>query len=475
MDTNYWKEIIDIFNTQRLISGKILKKVPGGVTVDVMGQKGFMPWSQIPIKLKSETESLIDNIVDFYILKINAKVENIVVSRHPLIEKEHEDLFFEKFKMIKIGSTYDGIVKNVVPYGAFVTIEGIIDGLIQSKDLSWRFFEDINDVVKVGDSIKVKVTKINQENHKISLSHKDCEPSPWETIDETIYYKDAIIKVSVIKITEYGLLVLLPNGCQGYLDKSEITWEDDNPDIGNLFNIGQQIEVLIKFINKNKGQLQVSLKRLKDKPADYIRPGIRLVCTIDHEDQDGLFLYTSKNLPVYLPFSEISWIKKYNINDYVKNNKVQVVIIANHKNGHPNIASIRHMYKDPMSEYTKDSYHKGIVSGEAYSVYYINFSDGLTGIIPKKTLRKIRLARGQEVKTCVVEADTNTRHLILDLAIESEFTGNDIMLLLHLSPGREIGILKKHLKDAILDGLIGTSYSEGKDFVMQKAIELNII
>ena len=475
MGMNDWKEIFDVYNTQKLISGKILKKNPGGVTVDVMGQNGFLPWSQIPPRLKSDPESITEHSVDFSILKLNAFGNNIVVSRQAVLQKEKEEQHLESLKKIEIGGIYDGVVKNVVDYGAFVTIEGSIDGLIPSKDLSWRFFENINDVVKVGDPIKVKVIKINQENHKISLSHKACEPSPWETIDETIYYKDAIIKVSVIKMGEYGLLVSLPNGCQGILDKNEITWEDDNPDIEKLFKINQQLEVKIRSINKNKGQLHVSLKRLTNKPADYIRPGIRLVCTIDHEDKDGLYLSTSKKMPVYLPFSEISWIKKYDIKDYIKNNKVQVVIIANHVGGHQNIGSIRHMYKDPMSEYAKGTFHKGVISGETYKVYFVNFKDGLTGIIPKKSLGNITLSRNQTVNTCVVEADKETRHLILDYSLESEFTGNDIMNMLNLRPGREVGLLKRHLKDAIIDGVIDTSYSAGENFVKQKAAELGII
>ena len=128
-----------------------------------------------------------------------------------------------------------------------------------------------------------------------------------------------------------------------------------------------------------------------------------------------------------------------------------------------------------MSEYAKGTFHKGVISGETYKVYFVNFKDGLTGIIPKKSLGNITLSRNQTVNTCVVEADKETRHLILDYSLESEFTGNDIMNMLNLRPGREVGLLKRHLKDAIIDGVIDTSYSAGENFVKQKAAELGII
>lgn len=465
-----WKEIISKYNTQELIFGKIQKKIPGGVIVDVLGENGFLPWSQLPSSFKTNDESIIGCSVEFVIHKLNTSCDNIIVSRQAILKKEKEEERIENLKKIEVGGIYDGVVKKIVSYGVIVTIANIIDGLIPVKELTWQFFENINDVVNVNDPIKVKVISVDEENQKIGLSHKACELSPWETWDDNIYHKDAIIKGKIIKIVDSGLCLLIPNGCQALLYKNEITWENSSPDINSLFDVGQELEVKITNINKKKKQLHVSLKRMDSKSADYIRPGVKLMCTIDHDDDDGLHLVSAKNQMVFLPHKEISWGKKYDLADYVRNNRVQVIIIANQVGGHKNIASIRRLHDDPMLSYTIGSIRKGIVSGETFKVYFINFKDGLTGIILKNSL-EIKLYKNQEVKTSVVEADTEKRHLVLKYVIESEFTGNDIMKELHIGPCREVGILKKRLLDAVNDGIVDTSYSAGRTFIKQIASE----
>ena len=220
MSTINWLEIFNKYNTQEIIMGKILKKVPGGLIVNVFGTEGFLPGSQVPQNLKEKGEGIINNDINFKLIKINAFANNIVVSRTEILEQEKNNAYIEAMKDIHVGDIYDAVVKNIVSYGVFVTINNKIDGLIPSKELSWKFVNDNSQIVSINDKIKVKVINIDVKSHKISLSHKECIPSPWITMNSNVYYKNAIIDVTVSRVIEHGVIVTLENvacygGCMG--------------------------------------------------------------------------------------------------------------------------------------------------------------------------------------------------------------------------------------------------------------------
>ena len=174
MSTISWLEIFDKYNTQEIIMGKILKKVPGGFIVNVFGTEGFLPGSQVPQSLKEKGEGIVNNDINFKLIKINAFANNIVVSRTEIFEQEKKDAYIEAMKDIHVGDIYDAVVKNIVSYGVFATINNKIDGLIPSNELSWQYVNDISQIVSINDTIKVKVIKID-ESGKISLSMKQAE------------------------------------------------------------------------------------------------------------------------------------------------------------------------------------------------------------------------------------------------------------------------------------------------------------
>lgn len=476
MNTVNWLQIFEKYNTQEAITGKVLKKIPGGLTVSVYGTEAFLPWSQVPKNLKDMGENIIDTDINFKLLKINAFGNNIVVSRTEILEQEKEDAYQEAVKNIRVGDIYDAVVKNVVSYGVFVTINDKIDGLIPSKELSWQFISDNNQIVSINDTIKVKVIDIDENSHRISLSHKECVPSPWESIDSTIYYRNAILDVHVSRIIEHGVIVALENGCQGMLPSKEVSWDETEPNLNSMFKIGEKLTVKLLSIDSEKRRFYVSLKQIQDKPANFIHVGKRLYCTIDYETKEGLYLLTNRNIPVFLPKTEISWVKNYTLNEYMNRaGKLQVIVIDNAHGEMPTIVSIKQMYQDPMNAYTPNSIHKGNVSGELAKVYFVNFTDGLTGIILKESLRGHKLKKGADIRTKVISSDKENRRIILELHRESEFTGNDIMEMLNLKPSREVGILKKMLSDAVANGEIDCSYDAGASYVREKSKQLGFV
>ena len=187
MSTINWLEIFNKYNTQEIIMGKILKKVPGGFIVNVFGTEGFLPGSQVPQSLKEKGEGIVNNDINFKLIKINAFANNIVVSRTEILEQEKNNAYIEAMKDIHVGDIYDAVVKNIVSYGVFVTINNKIDGLIPSKELSWKFVNDNSQIVSINDKIKVKVINIDVKSHKISLSHKECIPSPSKSMNRNVY------------------------------------------------------------------------------------------------------------------------------------------------------------------------------------------------------------------------------------------------------------------------------------------------
>lgn len=347
-------------------------------------------------------------------------------------------------KDIHVGDIYDAVVKNIVSYGVFVTINNKIDGLIPSKELSWKFVNDNSQIVSINDKIKVKVINIDVKSHKISLSHKECIPSPWITMNSNVYYKNAIIDVTVSRVIEHGVIVTLENGCQGILPAREVAWDDSQPNLTAMFDIGDKLKVKVLSLDTKKQKILLSLRQVQDKTVNFNSVGKIINCTIDNETEDGLYLLTNKGISIFLPKMEISWVKKYDLNDYVsRNGKLKVKIIANAQSGKPATASLRQMYQDPMNAYAPKSIHKGCVSGELAKVYFVNFNDGLTGIILKESLHGYKLKKGLEIQTKVISSDKENRRIILELHRESEFSGNDIMEMLNLKPSRTVGILKK--------------------------------
>ena len=255
MSTISWLEIFDKYNTQEIIMGKILKKVPGGFIVNVFGTEGFLPGSQVPQSLKEKGEGIVNNDINFKLIKINAFANNIVVSRTEIFEQEKKDAYIEAMKDIHVGDIYDAVVKNIVSYGVFATINNKIDGLIPSNELSWQYVNDISQIVSINDTIKVKVIKIDEESHKISFSHKECIPSPWTTIDSNVYYKNAIIGVTVSRVIEHGVIVSLENGCQGMLPTREIAWDDPEPDLTTKFGVGDKLKVKVLSLDTKKQKI----------------------------------------------------------------------------------------------------------------------------------------------------------------------------------------------------------------------------
>ena len=476
MNTINWLKIFEKYNTQEIIIGKILKKIPGGLTINVYGAEAFLPWSQVPKNLKDMRETIIDSDINFKLLKINAFGNNIIVSRTEILEQEREASYLDAVKNIHVGDIYDAIVKNIVSYGVFVTINNKIDGLIPSKELSWQFVNDNNQIVSINDTIKVKVIDIDEGAHRISLSHKECVPSPWNSIDSTIYYRNAILDVRVSRVIEHGVIVVLENGCQGMLPSKEVSWDETEPNLNSMFRIGEKLTVKLLSINPEKQRFYVSLKQIQEKPVDFIPIGKRLYCTIKQEAKEGLHLLTNKNIPVFLPNTEIAWVKNYDLNEYMdRTGKLQVIVIENAHGEKPTIVSIKQMYQDPMNIYTPNSIHKGNVSGELAKVYFVNFVDGLTGIILKESLNGLKLKKGAEIRTKVISSDKENRRIILELYRESEFTGNDIMEMLNLNPSRQVGMLKKMLNEAVVNGEINSSYNAGATYVKEKAKQLGII
>lgn len=468
-----WNTLINSYADNTVISGRVLRKVPGGVIVDVCGHEGFLPKSQLPLDFNPDSESEVEATVDFQILKVNALTDNIVVSRKEILKRQKEDAYINGIKSLSVGDICDGVVKSVVSYGAFVTLLDSVDGLVPSKELSWQYFDNINDVIAVNDVIKVKVMDVDVESRRVSLSHKACSPSPWESIDTNIYQINSELNVSVAKIMGQYLIVNFENGCQGILHKSEISWEDKDIRLHSEFKVGDNLHVVITFIDISKHKISVSIKRLTKKPSNsiqYIKPGFHVYCKVFQETEEGFELKTSRGQNVFLSRSEISWLKRFDVSDYIPENKpFEVLVYANGDANRPNIGSIRRMSRDPMTAYSPNTVHKGIVSGETYKIYFVNFKDGLSGIILKDTLRGRRLTSGQVVNTTVVESDKESRRIVLELNVESEFTGKDIMSLLNLRPSREVGILKKLLVDAIKNNEIDTSYAAGMAFIKEKA------
>ncbi|MCZ8017897.1 30S ribosomal protein S1 [Novosphingobium sp.] len=304
-----WDKLEDEFGEGKRVEGVIFGRVKGGFTVDLNGAVAFLPGSQVDIRPVRDVQPLMDVPQPFQILKMDRRRGNIVVSRRAVLEETRAEQRSGLIQNLAEGQIIDGVVKNITDYGAFVDLGGI-DGLLHVTDMSYKRVNHPNEVINIGDTVKVQIIRINQDTQRISLGMKQLESDPWEGVAAK-YPVGAKLRGTVTNITEYGAFVELEAGIEGLVHVSEMSWTKKNVHPGKIVSTSQEVDVLVLEVDSDKRRISLGLKQAQQNPWEAFAEKHPVGSTVEGEVKNatefGLFIGLDGDVDGMVHMSDIAW------------------------------------------------------------------------------------------------------------------------------------------------------------------------
>jgi small subunit ribosomal protein S1 len=322
-----WVRLEALYEKNEKVEGQIFNQVKGGFTVDLDGAVAFLPRSQVDIRPIRDIAPLMNVPQPFQILKMDKRRGNIVVSRRAILEESRAEQRSEIVQQLEEGQVVEGVVKNITDYGAFVDLGGI-DGLLHVTDIAWRRVNHPNEVLSIGETIKVQIIRVNQESHRISLGMKQLQADPWEGIAAK-YPVNAKFTGRVTNITDYGAFVELEPGIEGLIHVSEMSWTKKNVHPGKIVSTSQEVEVVVLEVDPEKRRISLGLKQTLANPwesfADRFPVGSEIEGEVKNKTEFGLFIGLDGDVDGMVHLSDLDWnrpgeeaLEDYNRGDIVK-------------------------------------------------------------------------------------------------------------------------------------------------------------
>ncbi len=315
-EVNAWERIEEAYRSDGTVKGQILNRVKGGLRVDV-GVPAFLPGSQVDLRPVRDLDEIIGRTFDFRVLKYSRRRRNVVLSRRVILEEKRAKERQKLLSTIEEGQVVQGVVKNVVKYGAFIDLGGM-DGLLHVSDMSWGRIQHPGDLVRVGDEVKVKVLKFDREKNRISLGLKQLAPDPW-TEAEKKYPVNSLIKGKVVNVVDYGAFVEIEPGLEGLIHVSEISWSNSVRQAGSVLEEGQEVEAVVLNLDPEARKLALSLKRTAPDPweevAEKYPVGTVIETAVKSVTDFGLFVGLDQGLDGLVHRRDISWSREEQENE----------------------------------------------------------------------------------------------------------------------------------------------------------------
>ncbi len=425
-----WNNLEKLHSEGVRVEGVIFGRVKGGFTVDLDGAIAFLPGSQVDIKPVRDIGGMLNVSQPFQILKMDRKRGNIVVSRRAIIEDSKGDYNPALADSLEEGQTIDGIVKNITDYGAFIDLGGM-DGLLHVTDISWKRVNHPSDLLKVGQSVKVQVTKINAESKRVSLGMKQLEADPWQGISEK-YPINTKLKGNVTNITDYGAFVEIEPGIEGLTHVSEMSWTKKNIHPGKIVSSSQEVEVVILEIDHEKRRISLGMKQCVENPwtnfaANY-PVGTVVGGEVKNATEFGLFVGLEGDLDGMIHLSDLDWNEKpeVSLERYTKGEPIEVKVLDIDIEKERISLGVKQLSDDPYSGLNQ------IKKGDTVTCYITNIRDGGLDVtigkdglsssikradlsVDKSEQRPDRYAVGEIVDAKVTQIDPKNNKLSLSI------------------------------------------------------------
>lgn len=418
------------------VDGVIFGRVKGGFTVDIEGAVAFLPGSQVDIRPIRDVGPLMGITQPFIILKMDRKRGNIVVSRRAILEESRVEARNELLGKISEGQQLDGVVKNITDYGAFIDMGGI-DGLLHVTDISWKRINHPSEILHVGQSIKVVVTKFDQDSKRISLGMKQLEQNPWESVAGKFTVGQRFTG-TVTNITDYGAFVELEKGIEGLVHVSEMSWVKKNTHPSKIISSSQQVEVVILDIDNVKHRISLGMKQCVDNPwstfSEKNAVGDIIEGTVRNITDFGLFVGLDGDIDGLVHHSDISWTEpgETAVKNHKKGEQVKARILAIDVEKERISLGIKQL-TESESGGAIDSLQKGsvvtcVVTGVQESGIDVKINDSIAAFIKKSDLsrdrqeqRPERFAVGDRVDAKVTNVDKNAHKVVVSIkALETD-------------------------------------------------------
>jgi len=427
-----WNKLQDAFDNNKVVTGIPFNRVKGGMSVDLEGVIAFLPGSQIDTRqIIKDTKELLNKPLDLMILKMDKFRGNIVVSRKAISEVELKEQREELLSIIKEGSIIDGKVKNITDYGAFIDLGGM-DGLVHITDISWTKINSPSEILNLGENIKVKVLKFDEELSRLSLGIKQLSENPWDTLDDNIQ-ADKNVEAKVNSISDQGINLLINEKYDAVITLGELTWLKKPPHPSKLANINDVLNVKIIEVDNEKKKVFCSLKQTKSNPWEKLSEKVEVNNILETEVVNivdfGIFVKVHEEIDGMVHVSDLSWDEKKCqsiLEKFKKNDKVKVKVLEINIEKERISLGIKQLESDPIQDFVEKNPIKSKVTGKIMEIdersLTIDLDNNITGSIKKSNLSKDRneqktdrFAIGEQVDSLIISVDQKTRSLNLSI------------------------------------------------------------
>jgi len=417
-----WQRIVDTTKEEDVVEGLVMRKIKGGLLVDI-GVPVFLPASQVDVRRPHNLDEFVGRKIRAEILKIDTERRNIVISRRRLVETERADAKRRLMSTLEEGQIVKGTVKNIADFGAFVDLGGI-DGLLHITDMSWGRINHPSEMLRIDDKVEVKVLNIDHEKEKIALGLKQTESSPWEEI-EAKFPVGSRIKGEVVNIMSYGAFIRLDEGIEGLVHISEMSWTRRVNHPSEIVNPGDEIEVVVLEIDKNKQEISLGMKQVEVNPWELVSekypPGTIVTGAIRNLANYGAFVEIEPGIDGLLHISDMSWTKKVTHPNelYSKNDEVQCVVLEVDRDKQRISLGIKQLTEDPWVDAIPGAYQPGmVVKGKVTKItnfgVFVELEDDLEGLLHISELADHKIENPQDVVAIDEELEVKILRVDID-------------------------------------------------------------
>ena len=425
-----WDELKELCDNTEPVKGKIVKRVKGGLVVDLGVIQAFLPGSQADVHPIKNFDELIDKEFDFQIVKVDELRKNLVVSRKAILEESLNEKRQELMTKIEVGAQLQGIVKNITDFGAFVDLGGV-DGLIHITDFSWGRINHPSEIVSIGDEITVQIIEYNEKTSRISLGLKQLVENPWQSIPDRYAVGD-VLNGRIVSIMNYGIFIEIEKGIEGLIHISEISWTKNIQNLQDQYKVGDSLESKILFIDINEQKISLGIKQLTEDPwnniSSQVSVGDKKKGTVNKITKFGAYIDLGEDIEGFLRNTEFDWKKTPSHPKELLNegDTVEFIVIDISDKDRKILLSIKDLTESPWpsieQKYSSGDKLKGTISAINDSGIIVEMDDNVVGFVPSdkisKELKKDYLTSiepGDTIDLLVVEVSEQDKNVILML------------------------------------------------------------
>ena len=428
-----WAELEKAYEAKEVVKGVINGKVKGGFTVDVSSVRAFLPGSLVDIRPVRDTLHLEGKELEFKVIKLDQRRNNVVVSRRAVLEASNSAEREELLENLQEGQEIKGIVKNLTDYGAFVDLGGV-DGLLHITDMAWKRIKHPSEIVQVGDEIDVKVLKFDRERNRVSLGLKQLGEDPWVDI-KARYPEEAKVTAKVTNLTDYGCFAELEEGVEGLVHVSEMDWTNKNIHPSKVVQVGDEIDVMVLDIDEERRRISLGIKQTVVNPwedfANRYNKGDKVSGKIKSITDFGIFIGLEGGIDGLVHLSDISWNESGEeaVRKYKKGDELETTILSIDPERERISLGIKQLDMDPFAEYAAENDKGTIVKGTVKEVdakaAVITLAEDIEGVLKASEISRDKvedarnvLNEGDEVEAKIVSIDRKNR--VISLSIKAK-------------------------------------------------------